>query len=144
MTNYNLRITYHSLHYSPTFISSQLKKQTSRSINLTKTLIKYIVLSRLDHCSSLLNQLPAKSIAQLNQIIRYSICTTYCIMYHSTITHHQSSHMWLPFLLMDTLCVLFIIHKSIYSFNPRYIFIYLKNVQYYPLIITKMLCTYIP
>ena len=75
---------------------------TSLSRNLTKTLIKALVLSRLDYCSSLLlNLLPDKATAPQNWIFRSSILTTYCIkqLDHSTITSHQSSRIWLPFSL---------------------------------------------
>ena len=40
---------------------------------------------------------------------------------HSTTTSHQSSRMWLPFSFRYKLCVLSIIHKSIYSFTPSFI-----------------------
>ena len=77
------------------------KLRTLLSKNLMKTIIHYIVLSRLDYCSSLLNLLPAKATTPLNLIIHSSIRTTYYItrLDHSTTESQQLSRMWLPFSL---------------------------------------------
>ena len=69
-----------SITKSSNFHFFRIKKiQTSLSRNLTKTLINALVLSRLDHCSSLLKLLSAKATSPLNHIICSSIRTTYCI-----------------------------------------------------------------
>ena len=117
MTHYHLRITCHPLQNPPNFHLFRIKKiRTSLFRNLTKTLINALVLYRIYYYSSLLNLLPAKATAPLNRIIRSSIRTTYCItrLDHSTITSHQSSRMWLPFLIRCKLRILSIFHKSIY------------------------------
>ena len=134
-----------SITKSSNFHLFRIKKiRTSISRNLTKTLINALVLYRLDYSSSLLNVLPTKATDPLNRIILSSISTTYCItrMDHSieyTITSHQSYSMLLSFSLWCKLRILSIIHKSIYSFTPRYISDLIKNVQYYLLFVTKIL-----
>ena len=85
-----------SITKSSNFHLFRIKKiLTPLSRNLTKTLINSLELSRLDYSSYLLNLLPAKATAPLNQIIDSSIRTTYCItrLDHSTTTSHQSSRM---------------------------------------------------
>ena len=107
-----------SITKSSNFHLFKIKKiRTLLSRNFTKTLINALVISRLT------TVLPAEATAPLNRIIRSSIRTTYCIarMDHSTTTSHKSSIMWLPFSLRCKLRILFIIHKSIYSFTPSYI-----------------------
>ena len=51
---------------------------------------------------------------------------------HSTTTSHHSYRMWLPFSLRCKLRVLSIIHKSIYSFTPRYISDLIKKLKILP------------
>ena len=113
-----------SITKSSNFLLFRITKiRISFSRNLTNILINAHVLSRLDYCTSLLNLLHAKSTDPLYRIIRSSIRTTYCLtrLDHSTTTSHQSSRMRLPFSRRCKLCLLSIIHKSIYYFTPSYI-----------------------
>ena len=131
-----------SITKSSNFHLFRIKKiWTSLSRNLTKTLMNDLVLSRLDYCSSLLNVLPAKATAPLNRIFCSSIRTIYCItrLEHSTTTSHQSSHMWPPFSLSCKLRILFITHKSIYSFTHIYISDLIKKRTVLPYLRSKIL-----
>ena len=124
-----------SITKSSNFHLFRIKKiRNSLSRYLTKTKTDALVLSRIDYCYSLLNVLPAKATDPLNQIIRSSILTTYCItrLDHSTKTSHQSSRIWLPFSLRCKLRILSIIHKSIYSFTPSYISDIIKKSKILP------------
>ena len=47
------------------------------TVTLTKTLVNFLVLSRIDYCSSILINLPLYSLYPLNRVIHSSIRTTY-------------------------------------------------------------------
>ena len=53
------------------------KIRKSITLSLTKTLVNFLLLSRIDYCSSILINLPLYYLYPLNRVIHSSIRTTY-------------------------------------------------------------------
>ena len=103
---------------------NQLLYTVIKDISFTKTLVNYLVLSRIDYCSSLLINLPLSSISPLNRVIRPSIRTNYNlhIRDHSSTSLYQHFLLWFSFNKRSSYRILSIFHSSIYCSNcPSYI-----------------------
>ena len=103
------------------------KIRKSITVYLTKTLVKSLVLSRIDYCSSLIINLPLSSIFPLNRVIRSSIHTIYNlrIRYHSSTSSYQYLPPWFRFNKRSAYLILSIVYSSIYLQIPPSIFMLL-------------------
>ena len=88
-------------------------------MSLTITLVNYLVLSRIDYCSSILINLPLSSISPLNRVIRSSIRTTYNLRIrdHYSTSSYQHLSPWFTFNKRSAYRILSIVHSSLHSLN---------------------------
>ena len=113
------------------------KIRKSITVSHTKTIVKSLVLSRIDYCFSIRINIPLSSISPLNRVIRSSTRTTYTLRIrdHSSTSSYQHLPPWFTFNKRSANSILSIMHSLIYSSNgPSYMYASLVQRTFLPLL----------